>query len=283
MTRLRRRKLANRFAEGMATAAALAAVGVLGIVVVSVLLRGLPALDWSFLTQNQATFGQAGGGIANAIVGSIVLVAVATALALPVGVLVAVYINELAPAAVARVVRTTLDLLNGVPSIVIGIFVFSLLVLGHQQSGFAGSVGLAIVMLPLVARSAQEVLALVPGSLREASLALGVSRWRTVVSVVLPASFSGVLTGATLAVARAAGETAPLLFTTSVVANATSWDPSKPLNSLPLVIFTYSESPDPAQHRQAWAAAFLLIAFVLVTSLAARALFARSRRRLAGP
>jgi phosphate transport system permease protein len=134
-------------------------------------------------------------------------------------------------------------------------------------------------MLPLVARSTQEVLALVPSTLREGSLALGVTRWRTVLGVVLPTTFSGILTGATLAIARAAGETAPLLFTSSIAANQVSLDVTRALNSIPVTIFVYSESPDPAQHEQAWAAAFVLIAFVLVTSLTARLLLDRSRRK----
>ncbi|MGZ4354331.1 MAG: PstA family ABC transporter permease, partial [Gaiellaceae bacterium] len=140
---------------------------------------------------------------------------------------------------------------------------------------------LGIIMLPLVARATMEVLELVPGHLREASLALGVSKWRTVVSIVLPTSFGGILTGTTLAIARAAGETAPLLFTSAIAANIVTTDPRNVLASIPVTIFEYSESPDPALHQQAWAAAFVLIAFVLVTSLVARALLDRSRRKLA--
>jgi phosphate transport system permease protein len=278
--RVRRRKRVNRLMEALATLASLLAVCVLGVVIGSVLVRGIPALNLDFFTKNQAVFGQNGGGIQNAIVGSALLVGLATALALPVGVLVAIYVSEFARAPVARVVRTTLDVLNGVPSIVIGIFAFSLLVVGHQQSGFAGSCALAIIMLPLVSRSAQEVLGLVPQALREGSLALGVSRWRTVVGVVLPTTLGGILTGTTLAIARAAGETAPLLFTSSIVGNMTTADYSHALNNVPVVIFTYSESPDPNQHAQAWAAAFVLIAFVLVTSLGSRFFLARSARKL---
>ena len=278
--RLGRRKLVNRAMEALATAAALAAVGVLGIVVISVLLKGVPALSWSFFTKGAAFFGQSGGGIAHALVGTALLVAMAAAMAVPVGVLVALYVTEFAGRTVARTIRLTLDVLNGVPSIVIGIFVFALLVVGHFQSGYAGSVALAIIMLPLVARSTMEVLGLVPAALREASLALGVSRWRTVLGIILPTAVSGILTGATLAVARAAGETAPLLFTSSIYGNQVTTDVTKALPSIPVTIFTYSEQPDPALHAQAWAAAFVLIVFVLVTSLAARAFLARSRRKL---
>ena len=279
--RIRRRKVVNRLAEGSATAAALIAVGVLVVLVWSVLKEGIGALDLDFFTKGPATFGQSGGGIAPALVGSLILVAIATAFALPVGVLIAIYVSEFASARIGRPIRVVLDVLNGFPSIVIGVFVFTLLVAGNQQSGLAGSFALAIIMLPLVARATMEVLALVPSQLREASFALGVSKWRTVVSIVLPTAFGGILTGTTLAIARAAGETAPLLFTSSIVANYVQTDPRNALASIPVTIFTYSESPDPALHRQAWAAAFVLIAFVLVTSLTARALLDRSRRKLA--
>ena len=276
----RRRLLVNRVAEAGAMLAALLAVGLLAIVVGSVLMKGLGALNWSFFTEGPVLFGQTGGGIAPAIVGTLILIGLATAMAVPVGVLIAIYVAEFAPPRVAGVVRLWLDVLNGFPSIVIGIFVFALLVVGHGQSGYAGAFALAIIMLPLVSRSTMEVLALVPTELREASYALGVSRWRTIVSVVVPTAFGGILTGTTLAVARAAGETAPLLFTTSIVGAAVSTDPHEALASIPVTIFTYSESPDPALHEQAWAAAFVLIAFVLVTSLTARILFDRSRRKL---
>ena len=281
MSRLRRRRAANRLAETTATLAALAAVGVLVLLVGSVFLKGWRALGIDFFTKGPAVFGQAGGGIAPALLGSLELVALATAGALPVGVLVAVYVVELAPARIGRPVRVALDVLNGVPSIVIGIFVFSLLVVGNRQSGLAGAFALGTIMLPLVARATMEVLELVPASLREASSALGAARWRTTLSVVLPSALGGILTGTTLAVARAAGETAPLLFTSSIASGLVQADPRNALASIPVTIFTYSESPDPALHAQAWAAAFVLIAFVLVTSLAARLLLDRSRRRLA--
>jgi phosphate transport system permease protein len=278
--RTRRRKLVSRAMEALSTLAAAAAVAVLALVVVSVARRGAGALDWNFFTKTAATFGQTGGGVANALAGSLVLVAAATAMALPVGVLVAVYVSEFAPPAVGNAVRLVLDVLNGLPSIVIGIFVFGLLVLGHGQSALAGSFALAIIMLPLIARATQEVLALVPSSLREAALALGAPRWRTVLGVILPTTFGGIVTGTVLAVARAAGETAPLLFTSSIAANTVDWNPHQALLSIPLAIFQLSESPDPADHARAWALALVLIAFVLLTSLTARALLLRSRRKL---
>jgi phosphate transport system permease protein len=256
------------------------AVGVLGLVVVSVLVKALPALNWDLFTKNQALFGQPGGGLANAFVDSLVLVALAAAMSLPVGVLVAIFVSEFAPPRVGVVVRTALDVLNGIPSIVIGIFVYALLVVRFHQNAFIASIALAIIMLPLVSRSTQEVLALVPRSLREGSQALGVSKWRTVLQVVLPTTLGGILTGATLAIARAAGETAPILFTSTLFTNTVSGDPRHPVATVPFAIFTYSESPDPNLHRQAWAAAFVLIMFVLLTSLGARFLLHRSRRKL---
>lgn len=278
--RARRRLIANRIAESAATLAALTAVAVLVILVWSVFRRGAPALNWDFFTKGPALFGQSGGGIAPAFVGTLLLVGIATAIALPTGVLTAIYVSEFAPRSVGNQIRLWLDVLNGFPSIVIGIFVFSLLVVGHGQSGWAGSSALAIIMLPLVARTTMEVLRLVPNDLREASYALGVSKWRTVILVVLPGAFGGILTGTTLAIARAAGETAPLLFTCSIAGSLVNWKPGQALNSIPVTIFTYSEAPDEALHQQAWAAAFVLIAFVLIASLTARLLLERSRRKL---
>ena len=266
--------------EAIATVAALLAVVVLAIVVVSVASRGAGALSWDFFTKPQALFGQPGGGIANAIVGTALLVGLATLMALPVGVLTAIYLTEFARRHVAVPIQVALDVLAGLPTIVLGIFVYALLVIGHTQSGYAGAFALAIIMLPLVARATQEVLLLVPSTVREASLALGVRRWRTVLGVILPSSVGGILTGTVLAVARAAGETAPLLFTSSVFANTVETDVTKALPNIPVLIFTYSEQPDPALHEQAWAAALVLMAFVLLASLGAKALLERSRRKL---
>jgi phosphate transport system permease protein len=261
--------------------AAVLAVGVLVLVIASVAIKGLSSISLNFLTQNADPNSiEATGGIANALVGTGILVGLATLMAVPVGILTAIYTNEFAGPRSESIIRYFLDVLNGVPTIVTGIFIFGLLVAGHQQSGYAGAIALAIVMLPLVARSCQEVLALVPGSVKEAGLALGASRWRTTVSVVVPTALSGMLTGALLAVARALGETAPLLFVCSIFGPNLSTDPSQALPSVPLVIFQFSESPTPAKHDQAWAAALVLIAVVLLISIVARALSARTRRRL---
>jgi phosphate transport system permease protein len=278
--RARRRRLKNRLAEAGATAAALLAVAVLAIVVLSVVKRGAGELSWGFLTKPLPLFGLPGGGIAPLIVGSALLVTVATAIALPLGVLTALFLSEFAPRRVAGPIQLTLDLMNGLPSIIIGVFVFGLLVYGHAQSGYAGGFALSIVMLPLVARSAQEVLRLVPSAQRDGALALGVSRWRTVLGIVLPSAFGGILTGTVLAIARAAGETAPLLFTTSIYANSVSTDVRHSLPNIPVQIFIWSESSDPVDHQRAWAAALVLLLFVLATSLLARLALARTRRKL---
>jgi phosphate transport system permease protein len=284
----RRRLLVSRFAELAALVAALLAVAVLGILVWSVFSRGVHALSLDFFTKGPALFGESGGGVAPALAGSLLLVGIATAMALPFGVLTAIFVSEFAPGRIGAQVRLWLDVLNGFPSIVVGIFVFALCVKvelpivgwGHRQSALAGAFALAIIMLPLVARATMEVLVLVPNELREASYALGVSKWQTVLRVVVPTAFGGILTGTTLAVARAAGETAPLLFTCALAGQLTDWNPTHSVNSIPLMIFQYSEAPDEALHEQAWALAFVLIAFVLLTSLTARFLLERSRRKL---
>lgn len=285
--RSRRRLLANRLAELGAVLAAAAAILVLGILVWSVFSRGVSALNLDFFTKGPALFG-AGGGVAPALVGTALLIGIATAMALPFGVLTAIYVSEFASRRIGEQVRLWLDVLNGFPSIVIGIFVFALMVKtnlpvvgwGHHQSALAGGFALAIIELPLVARATMEVLSLVPNHLREASYALGVSKWQTVLRVVLPTAGGGILTGTTLAIARAAGETAPLLFTCSIAGLVIDTNPAHSVNSIPLTIFQYSEAPDEALHQQAWALAFVLIAFVLVSSLLARFLLERSRRKL---
>ena len=280
--KLRRRRIVNRLMEALATIAALAAVGVLVIVVISVVKNAWPALNVDLFTTTPSisAFGEAQGGILNSIVGSIVLVAFATLFAVPIGVLVAIFVSELAPRRVANAIGLALDVINGIPSIVLGIFMFSAIVLSQGQSALAGSAALAIIALPLIARSTQEVLRLVPSSYREAGLALGAPRWRTVLGVILPTSLGGILTGTTLAIARVAGETAPLLFTTALAASTVTWDPRQPVQSLPLTIFQYSEQPDPTYHTQAWAAGAILLFFVLIVSLLSKFFLARSRRKL---
>lgn len=279
---LPRRRVVNRAMETLAWLAAAVAVAALVVVVWSVAKRGAPALNLDLLTKTPVQFalGPVKQGLANAFAGSLVLVGLATLMTVPVGILIAVYLTEYAAPSVRSAVSLALDILNGVPAIVIAIFVYGLLVVGRGQSGWAGSFALACLMLPLVTRSTMEVLLLVPGSLREASLGLGVPRWRTTLSIVLPQTLGGIVTGTVLAVARVAGETAPLLFTSSIVGTQVSWSPSHALQSIPVAIYELSESPDPADHARAWAAATVLLAFILCTSLAARWLATRGRRRL---
>ena len=279
--RSRRRRRINWIWQSFSVGAAFFAIAILALVVISVLVRGIKALNLDFFTKSQVTFGQTGGGIANGLVGTAIMVAIATAITLPVGILVAVYVAEFGGSRVSRLIRLALDVLNGVPSIVVGIFAYALLVVGSGYAAWKGSVALSIVMLPVVARSTIEVLGLVPDSLREGSYALGVSKWRTVLFVVMPSAIGSIMTGATLAVARAAGETAPLLFTTSIfLPNQVVTDPSHAMAAVPLLILFDSESPDPSLNDQAWAAAFVLMMFVLVLSLSARYVLARRERKL---
>ena len=279
---LRRRRRIDRLARGSATAAALVAVAILGIVVFSVAKQGASALSIAFLTQNPAVgLGAAGGGIANAIMGSVLIVAVGTAIALPVGVLIAVYLTEFSTPRTAGPIRMALDLLNGTPTIVIGVFVFGLLVVSHGQSGLAASIALAVIMLPLMALTTQEMLLLVPHELRDAAHALGTRRWRGIVGIVLPSALGGILTGAVLAIARAFGETAPLILCDSIFGNGTSLNVfGAAVPNIPIDIYRYSESGFPNDKARAWGAALVLIVMILVGNLAARVILARQRRRM---
>ncbi|MGZ4182083.1 MAG: phosphate ABC transporter permease PstA [Solirubrobacteraceae bacterium] len=279
---LRRRLLVSHLVSGASILASFVAVAVLALVVFDVAKQGATALSWSFITKNPV--GLAGGGIANAIIGSTLIITFATLIALPVGVLTALYLTEYSKptSRSARALRTALDLLQGVPTIVVGLFVFGLMVEGHGDSGFAGSVALSIVMLPLIARSSQEVLLLVPGTLREAADALGVERWRAILTVVLPAAAGGIVTGAILAVARAAGETAPLLLADSIYPpNSTQlliFGHGVP--NIPVLILTASNLGIPEALARGWGAAFVLLGLILIANIGARLLLARYRARL---
>ena len=278
--RSRRRKRIGHVMEGISTAAAVLAIVVLGIVIFSVARKGLPALSVDFFTKSPAPVFQTGGGIENAIVGTFIMTAMATAISVPMGVLIAIFNTEFAPPQVAELVRLALNVLAGVPTIVIGIFIFGLLVVGNGQSAIAASVGLSIVMLPLIARATEEVLALVPTTLREGGMALGATRARTVVTVILPTAVGGIVTATIVAVARAAGETAPLLFTSSIFANSVTTNVHQAMASIPLTIYVDSESPSVADQHTAWAAALVLMTAVLVTGIIGRALSLRTRRQI---
>lgn len=285
LDRLPRRRRVNNAMEGLAWLSAAVAIAVLAIVVWSVASKGWSELNLDLLTKAPIPFSltNAPQGLANAFAGTLVIVGLATVMALPVGILVAVYLNEFAPPSVRTGVGLVLDVLAGVPAIVVGIFVYVLVVVHHGgQSALKGAFALAILMLPFIARATIEVLALVPNSLREASLGLGVPQWRTTLSIVLPRAIGGIVTGTVLAVARVAGETAPLLFTSSIVGTQVHWGPTQALQTIPVAIFELSESPDPKDHARAWAAGFILLLFILFASLTARWLATRNASKLAG-
>ena len=279
---LHRRAAVSRFVQITATAAAVFAVAVLVIVLYGVAVRGASALSFSFVLQNPS--GLAGGGIFNSLLGTLEIVAFGALIALPIGILTGLYLTEFAGprSRTASALRFALDIMAGLPTIIVGLFVYGLIVIPlHRQSGFAGGVALAIVMLPLMARSSQEVLLLVPGSLREAADALGVSRWRTVLSVILPTAFGGILTGAILATARAAGETAPLLICDSIFnPNATQLNLFHGMPSVSMFIYTSYDLPLAQAVTRAWGAAFVLMMLILIANVLARLILARSRGKM---
>ena len=267
----RRRTTVDRVMRGLAFGSALLCVVPLGAVLVFVTAKGLPALNLDLITKGPKALG-IGGGALNAIVGTLQMVPVAALIAVPSGVLAAVYVAEFGNRRAARIVRFAADVLVGIPSILIGIFVFTFLVLPFGQfNAFAGSIALAIIMLPVVMRTTEESLHLVPNALREASLALGVPMWRTVLSVVLRTGLPGILTGSMLAFARAMGETAPLLFTALGSRIVNVGDFGRPMDALPLFIYVNARQPVDALNEQAWGAAFLLLLVVLIINVAVRA------------
>lgn len=266
-----RRTRTDRTMRFVAGLAAVACVVPLAAVLIFVTLNGASALNLDLLTKPSRAQG-IGGGAAAAILGSIQMVLLATVIAIPFGVLAGVYVREFASARPARAVRFAADVIVGIPSILIGIFVFTVLVLPFKQyNAFAGSVALAVIMIPVIMRTTEETLKLVPTSLREASLALGIPAWRTVLSVVIRTGLPGILTGIMLAVARAAGETAPLLFTALGSRFVNVGDFGKPMDALPLFIYINARQPVELQNQQAWGAAFLLLLFVLVINVLVRA------------
>ncbi len=273
---LRRRQAVSKLAEYTATAAAVAAVAVLGIVIYTVVARGIGAISFDFIFTGEPT------GVAPALVGTMEIVAIGTVIAAPLGVLIALFLTEYSSNRFAGPIRLTLDLMNGLPSIIVGLFIFGLIVKPTaQSSGIAASIALAIIMLPLVARGSIEVLRLVPNAMREASDALGVARWRAVLTVILPAALGGIITSTVLAVARAAGETAPLLLIIPVANySGISLNPFESLPSIPVKIYSLSEEGNPEGFTEAWGLALILVSFILFAGLGARALLARSKRKM---
>jgi phosphate transport system permease protein len=266
----RRRRLAN-VAMGAATAIAAGLVVLpLLLILVFLLYQGAAAVNLDFFTHVPKPVGEEGGGMANAIVGSLILVGLASGLGLPIGILGGIYLAESRDRRLPWIARFLADVLNGVPSIVIGIFAYGLLVLPFRRfSAIAGGFALAVIMLPIVVRTSEELVRLVPSSLREAALALGIPEWKVLLRVVLPTARAGIITGVMVSVARVAGETAPLLFTAF---GNRFWHQrlDEPIAALPLQIFAYAISPYDDWHRQAWAGALVLIGIVFVVSLAAR-------------
>ena len=271
------RKTVNYVMLTLTGVAAFGVVCVLFLILGYLIWNGGASLNLNFFTQLPKPVGETGGGMANAIVGSLKLLMLAAVMGLPVGLLAGVYLAEFGGKTFSFVIRYTTDLLNGVPSIVIGIFAYALVVLPVKHfSALAGGVALGIMVIPITVRSTEEFLRGVPGSLREAAMALGASKWKTIVTVVLPAASGGILTGMLLALARVAGETAPLLFT--AFGNrywGQGW--GQPIASLPVMIYTYAISPYNDWHRQAWAAGLVLLMLVLLSNLGARFILARSK------
>ena len=266
---VRRRVLSSLFVAFCAGAVVLAMVP-LAMILFFVVSQGVQALNLEFFTHLPAPVGEAGGGMANAIVGTLILTGLGSLMAIPIGILSGVYMAEYAGSRFASTIRFAADTLNGVPSIVIGVFAYGIAVLPFKQfSAIAGGLALGIMMIPIIARTTEELLLLVPGTMREGALALGATRARAVFSVVLPAALPGIVTGVVLALARIAGETAPLLFT-AFNNRFFSTDIRQPMSSLTVQVFTYAISPYEDWHRQAWAGALVLVAIVLVCSLLAR-------------
>jgi phosphate transport system permease protein len=272
---LRWRKFVSGFMLTMTGVCAFVAVSVLFVILGYLIYNGGHFISWNFFTKLPAPVGESGGGMANAIVGSAKLLMLAALIGVPVGFLGAIYLAEFSGGTVAFIVRYAADLLNGVPSIVIGIFAYSLVVLPVKHfSTLAGGFALGLMMIPITLRSTEEFLRAVPRALREAAMALGASKWKTIATVIVPAAYRGILTAILLAFARVAGETAPLLFT--ALGNrfwSRGWN--QPTASLPVMIFTYAIAPYEDWHRQAWAAGLVLLGLILVINILARAILAR--------
>jgi phosphate transport system permease protein len=273
--RLRWRKFVSNFMLTMTGVCALVAVAVLFFILGYLVYHGGASISWNFFTKLPAPVGETGGGMANAIIGSAKLLLFASLIGVPIGFFGAIYLAEFSGSTTAFVVRYAADLLNGVPSIVIGIFAYSLVVLPFKHfSTLAGGFALGLMMIPITLRSTEEFLRSVPNALREAAMALGASKWKTIATVIIPAAYRGILTAVLLAFARVAGETAPLLFT--AFGNrfwSSGWN--QPTASLPVMIFTYAIAPYEDWHRQAWAAGLVLLGLILVINIVARGILSR--------
>ena len=273
--RLRWRKFVSGFMLTMTGVCAMVAVSVLFLILGYLAVHGGTSVNWNFFTKLPVPVGETGGGMANAILGSAKMLLLATLFGVPIGFFGAIYLAEFSSGSIAFVVRYAADLLNGVPSIVIGIFAYGLVVHPFKQySTLAGGFALGLMMIPITLRSTEEFLRGVPNPLREAAMALGASKWKTIATVIVPAAYRGILTAVLLAFARVAGETAPLLFT--ALGNQ-FWSPgwTHPTASLPVMIYTYALAPYDDWHRQAWAAGLVLLVLILVINIVARAILSR--------
>jgi phosphate transport system permease protein len=276
------RKAVNIIMLSLTGACALATVTVLVLILGYLAWNGASSVNWDFFTKLPKPVGDVGGGMANAIVGSAKLLLIASLIGMPVGILAAVYLAEFGGKTFPFIIRYTTDLLNGVPSIVIGIFAYAVVVIPMRHfSTLAGGFALGVMMIPIAVRSTEEFLRAVPTSLREGAMALGASKWKSVATVIVPAAFQGILTGLLLDLARVAGETAPLLFTAF---SNRFWSPgwNQPIASLPVMIFTYAISPYDDWHRQAWAAGLVLLGLVLAINIISRYVMARRTAFLRG-
>jgi phosphate transport system permease protein len=273
-----RRRLLSNAVVGLCGLAVVLALVPLALVFFYVLKQGFSSLNWAFFTQMPKPVGETGGGMANAMVGTLILIGLASVVAVPVGLIAGVYVSEYAGGRFAAAVRFTADVLNGVPSIVVGIFAYGLAVLPvHRFSALAGGLALGFMMIPIITRTTEELLNLVPSSLREGALALGATRARAAFGVMVPAALPGIMTGILVALARIAGETAPLLFTSFNNRFFTA-RLDQPIASLTVQVYTYAISPYDDWHRQAWAGALVLVAFVFVFSVLARLVTRRLER-----
>jgi phosphate transport system permease protein len=273
--RLRWRKFVSGFMLTMTGVCAAIAVSVLFFILGYLVVRGGTSVNWNFFTKLPAPVGETGGGMANAILGSAKLLFLASLIGVPIGFLGAIYLAEFSGRTTAFVVRYAADLLNGVPSIVIGIFAYALAVLPFKHfSTLAGGFALGLMMIPITLRSTEEFLRSVPNALREGAMALGASKWKTIATVIVPTAYRGILTAVLLAFARVAGETAPLIFT--ALGNQ-FWSPGwkQPTASLPVMIYTYALAPYDDWHRQAWAAGLVLLGLILAINIVARAILSR--------
>jgi phosphate transport system permease protein len=274
----RRRKLKSSLFVGFCGLSVLLALVPLAFILFFVVRQGVSSLDLDFFTQTPRPTGETGGGMANSIVGTLLMTGLGSLMAIPIGILSGVYMSEYAGTKLSSVVRFAADTLNGVPSIAIGVFAYGVAVLPFKQfSALAGAIALGMMMIPIIARTTEELLLLVPGTLREGALALGATRARAVFSVVVPAALPGIITGIVLALARIAGETAPLLFT-ALNNRYFSTSLRQPISSLTVQIYDYARSPYADQHRQAWAGALVLVTIVFCCSVLARVVTRRVER-----